>query len=353
MLLSFAALAFAVSQSPDAAELLIEVPPASAAPAPSSRPPLPPPTKPRLLVLDIVDKGAGAEITSAINQAVQGQAVQSHFGETVTATQIKIALDAAANQAMTGCESEACMTDIGKTVEASVILGGSVAKVGADFLITLTAVNARDGSRLGQQQRKVPGNRELYYYAARQLTSLVLTGRAVDPRVPVQIAVSGGEEATIIVDGEEAGTAAQVTVQLDPGSHEIRVRQAGMAEWKTIVTVEEATPLQVTADLVSTRLQLWPVALATGAGAVVVGLTAAGFGIAAQDDFDGSYGIFNQPANSYSKKEPIDSQELFTLQQNVERNALTANVLYGTAGVLAVATAALFAADLIFGASAE
>lgn len=339
-----------------------EAPPA-AAPAPATTevaptppppppPPLPAPTKPRLLVMDLVDKGAGAEVTGAVNQAVQGQAVQSHLGETVTSTQIKIALDAAANQAMIGCESEACMTDIGKTVEASIILGGSVAKVGEDYLITLLAVNARDGSRLSQVQRKVPGNRELYYYAARQLTSMALTGRSVDPRVPVVVKVGDGE-GTIVVDGKEVGVASQVTVQLDPGSHEVRVRKSGKAEWKTIINVEEATPLQVTADLVDDRVELWPVAIATGAASVVSLGLAIGFGVAAQDDFDGGYGVFNEPANSYSFKEPVDSQELFTLQQQVETKSLVANIAYVTGGVLAVATVGLVATDFILGASAE
>lgn len=306
--------------------------------------------------MDLVDKGAGADVTNAINQAMQGQAVQSHLGETVTATQVKIALDAAANQAMVGCESEACMTDIAKTVEAAVVLGGSVAKVGDDYLITLLAVNPRDGSRISQVQRKVPGNRELYYYAARQLTSIALTGRSVDPRVPVVVNVGDGE-GQIIVDGKEVGTGASITVQLDPGSHEIRVRKSGKAEWKTIVNVEEATPLQVTADLVDDRIELWPVAIATGGGALAALVTGAAFGAAAQDDFDGSIdflGLYTKtPADSYAFKEPVDSQELFALEQSVNRNALGANIAWGTAAVLGIATAGLVATDLILGASAE
>src|SRR5688572_20560112 len=138
-------------------------PPAAPAPATTPTPStaLPAPTKPRLLVMDIVDKGAGPEATNAINQAVQGQAVLSHLGETVTATQIKIALDAAANQQLVGCESETCMTDIGKTVEAALVLSGNVAKVGDDFLITLLAVKAADGSRIAQVQRKTPASPRL------------------------------------------------------------------------------------------------------------------------------------------------------------------------------------------------
>ncbi|HEY4221696.1 MAG TPA: PEGA domain-containing protein [Myxococcota bacterium] len=349
----------AAAPTPAAAAVAAPAPATSEIPASKSQ--LPPPTKPRLLAIDLIDKGAGPEVTSAINQAVQGQAVQSHLGETVTATQIKIALDAASNQALLGCESEQCMTDIGKTVEASIILGGSVAKVGDDFLITLLAVNARDGSRIAQQQRKVPANRELYYYAAKQLASLVLTGRAVDPRVPVIVKVASKDgDATIIVDGKETATASQTTVQLDPGSHEIRVRKSGKAEWKTVISVEEATPLQVTADLVDSRISLWPIAIGAGVVSVATLAVGLGFGVAAQDSFDGSTkgfplvpGTEKAPGDSYSGKEPVDSQTLFTLEQEVQTRADIADGFFIAASVAGVVAVGLEATDLILNATSE
>lgn len=331
--------------------------PAPAAPAPAARPsPLPAPTKPRLLAMDIVDKGAGLEVTNAINQAVQGQAVESHLGETVTATQIKIVLDAAANQQMLGCDTEQCMTDVGKVVEAAIILGGNVTKVGEDFVITLVAVNARDGSRIAQQQRKVPAHRELYYYAAKQLASLVLTGRAVDPRVPVVIGLKDGDSAAIIIDGEERGQAPSLTVKLDPGQHEIRIRQAGKAEWKSLITVEDATPMQVLADPVDSRLSLWPAAVATGVGTIAVSAAALMTGLVAEDVYSGTIDLplyDTTPDTSYQQPPPIDSLTLFEREQDVTLAAGIANGLYATAAVLGVVTIALVTTDLVLAASAE
>ena len=332
---------------------------AATAPAPATAPaasPLPPPTRPRLLAMDIVDKGAGLEVANAINQAVQGQAVESHLGETVTATQIKIVLDAAANQQMLGCDSEQCMTDVGKVVEASVILGGNVTKVGEDFLITLIAVNARDGSRIAQQQRKVPAHRELYYYAARQLTALVLTGHSVDPRVPVMIGLKDGDSATIIVDGEERGQAPSLTVKLDPGQHEVRIRQGGKAEWKSLITVEEATPLQVLADPVDARLSLWPAAVATGVGTIAVSAAALMTGLVAEDVYRGTIDLplyDTKPETSYLQPEPVDSLTLFEREQDVNLAAGLANGLYITSAVLGAVTIALVTTDLVMAAAAE
>src|SRR6185437_10556648 len=174
---------------------------------------------------------------------------------------------------------------------------------------------------------KVPANRELYYYAAKQLTSLVLTGRAVDPRVPVVIKVGpkDGNADSIVVDGNQVATnVPTTTANLDPGSHEIRVKKSGKVEWKTVVSVEEATPVQVQANLVDARVTLWPVAAGTGAAALATLAVGLGFGVAAQDSFDGTTrnfplvpGTEKAPGDSYSGKNPVDSEQLFTLQQEV------------------------------------
>ncbi|MBI1947218.1 MAG: PEGA domain-containing protein [Deltaproteobacteria bacterium] len=342
-----------VTESPPAAAPPSDAPPTAPAPAAS---PLPPPTKPRLLAMDVVDKGAGLEVTNAINQAVQGQAVESHLGETITATQIKLLLDASANQQMLGCDAELCMASVGKLVEASIILGGNVAKVGEDFLITVLVVNPRDGTRVAQQQRKVPANRELYYYAAKQLTSLALTGRAVDPRVPVIIGLKDGDAATIVVDGEDRGQAPSLTVHLDPGQHEIRVRQSGKAEWKTVISVEDATPMQVLADPVDARISLWPAAVATGVGTIVVTGAALMSGLVAEDVYAGTIDLplyDTTPDTSYSKPEPIDSLTLFQREQDVKLASAIANGLYVTGALLGVVTIALVTTDVVLAASAE
>jgi TolB-like protein len=332
--------------------------PQPAAPAPSV---LPAPTKPRLLVLELVDKGAGPEITNAVSQAVAGQALQSFtLGEVITQQQIKVALDASSTQALLGCESAQCMTDVGKTVEAATILGGSVAKVGDDVLVSILVVNARDGSRVAERQQKVPVSRELYYYAARQLTSLALTGRTADPRVPVEVKLGPDDagDATFIVDGKEVAVGQSTKVDLDPGSHEIRVRMGGKAEWKTLVSVEEATPVRLVADLVDTTIALWPIAIGTG---VASALAFGGFayaGLVATDGYEGSIDVplpffGTTKEDSYVHKEPVDSAGLYAKETEVGQASLVANIFAGSAAVLGAATVALIVTELVLNATAE
>lgn len=243
--------------------------PAATEPAPTQG--LPPAERPRLLVMDLVDYGAGESVVNGINQAVQGQAIKSHVGEVVTAEQLRVTLDANALQQMVGCDTENCMATLGQRVDAKIVLGGNVSQVGADYLLTVVAVDPSTGAMLRTEQRKVAAYEDLYYYAARQLTSLALTGKTVDPTVPVRVDtnVPGGQ---LLVDGRDVGEVPMM-VRLDPGTHELVVKADDYATWKLSVQVEDGKPLNLEAQLVEEGgFPLWPIAIILGGTSAVFAL---------------------------------------------------------------------------------
>ncbi len=330
-------------------------------------------------------------MAAAIDDAVQDQAVKSHAGETITAGQVRILLSAQVQQQLVGCDSERCMTDVGRLIEADRILGGSVARVGDDVLLTLATVDPADGRRVAQLQRKVPLNRDLYYYAARQLASLLLTGKASDPRVPVVVTAvdhtGGAADVAVIVDGRQLATASSHQVALEPGQHELMLKRDGFVTWKSVVDVVEATPLQVKARLVPARTSLWPAAIATGVVAVGLGTTAlvladyavdryAGTGVLPWSGQDAAgkpveYG----PTNAYLNVVPTNSADLCQREAEIALYAGRAaadgedfgrqnacgvgagpglvHYLAGTSALFFVATGVLVTADLVFGAGSE
>jgi hypothetical protein len=367
--------------------------PTTPPPAAEKKSLLPPKTKPRLLVMDLQDKGAGAEITNAINQAMQGQAINSHTGESVTATQIKLLLDAQSQQQLVGCDSELCMTDLGKAIEADLILGGNVAKVADDVVITLLTVNPVDGKRVKQEQRKTPLNKDLYFYAAQQQTAFILTGKATDSRVPAVFTFknkdNGDVNATLIVDGQVVATATNAKLELDPGQHEVIVQAPDYADWKSMVDVQAGQPVIVNATLLGTRTYLWPGAVATGTVAAALGVaTFVVFDLAAaqfngsqllpvwtrkEKDTEVAYSADNK--NTYAAVSPTNSADLCLREKDISflvgRQARgneaggaanecgiangpgLAHWLGGGAGALGIITVALITTDVVLSATAE
>lgn len=316
-------------------------------PEPAKAKLLPAPTLPRILVLELVDKGAGADITAALSEAMAAQALKSHPGEVVTTQQLRLLMRAQATQQSLGCESFECSMSLGELTEAEKVLSGSVAKVGQDVVITLRMAETV-GDDFKTVQRKVPLHQDLYFYATRQLTSLLLTGRSVETRVPVYIG-SSIDGASIIVDGQGMGVAPK-TLSLDPGFHEIRVLQEGYVAWRTQVEVEDATPLEVYAILVEEGVTLWPAA-AVSAGLGVV--TLAGAGVLFAYAFN-AYDAERLPIpvevggyaadNSYVGLDPATKSDLRERQRAVQvfyfssvGTAVVGTILVGVGGALLLA----------------
>jgi hypothetical protein len=290
---------------------------------------------PKLLVLDLADVGAGADTVTSISSAVGAQAIKSYAGTVVTSQQLALALDAAGIQALMGCAAEKCMTDIAKEVEAERVLGGSVAKVGDDLLITLLVVEVATGRRIASEQRKVPLYKEMYYYAAKELTAFALTGRATTDLVPMRVEASESD-ARVLVDGVDRGIA-PMTFTIDPGNHEIRVESNGFASWRTMVLVEEGKPVLVRAELVADAFPLWPIAAAVAGMSIMTAGAALGAGIYAVELYDGSVtGSHEALARSYKYGTPVDTLTLAERKVTVQGWQLASNVMWGVAGVLLV-----------------
>lgn len=316
--------------------------------------------KPRMLVMDLVDNGAGKEVAKALTAAMNQQAIKSYNGIVTTAEEIRLTLTVSAQQQLTGCMEPRCMANVGKTIEADIVLGGNVTKVGDDIVITILSTNARTGERMGSEQRKVPLHQSLYFYAAQQLTSLVITGKVVSSRVPVRINASESA-AEVLVDGRALGYA-PMTVDLDPGQHVVRVTQGGYVPWQSTITVVDGTPLEVNATLTSESVALWPVAIGAGVvSALFLGMAAVSLEFA-YENYNGGLGLGDvahdnsipilvdlipRSSESYRQIKTFNAADLATLQSRTNTQTAVAAGFGGVAAVFALSAAALLTADLI------
>lgn len=308
--------------------------------------------KPKLVVMDLVAQDVDPAVNNAIAQAVSAQAIKSHPGEVVTSEQIRLTLDASAARLLLGCDDAGCLADVAAQVEGDVILGGSVNRVGNDLIMVILLVDARTGKGIASEERKVPAYEDLYYYAARQMVSLVLTGHSVDSTVPVRIEASE-PAATIMVDGRDVGLTPQ-TIQLDPGEHEIIVLADGFIAWKNKIQVIESHPQTIEAVLVSDGVRLWPLAAAMAGMSAVSAIGGGLAGAVALELYNGSIGILPEAADeSFAYAEPTTTAELSRKRANVQTAALITEGLLLFAAVSGGLAAATFAADMIGSNAAE
>jgi hypothetical protein len=308
----------------------------------------------RLLVLELIDKGAGPGAVGALSQAIAGQALASFQGAVVTPQQIRSTLEAGALQALAGCDTDKCMVDLGETVEADRVLGGNVARVADDLIVTLVLVEPRSGARLGELQRKVPDYQDLSFYAARNMAGELLTGSKLDDKVPVRLS-SEPPGAVVFLDGEKVGLT-PVIVSVLPGQHDVLIRADGYTDWRLSLVVEGGTPAAVDARLSSPPLRLWPAAAAMGGVAVLGAGGALTAGLVAINRYDGSYALLTpdeDKAASYYFVSPVDSPALKQKEQTVTQLATAANILWAVGASAGIVAAGLLAADIALWATHE
>lgn len=308
-----------------------------------------------LLVLDLVDRGAGPELTKALTEALAAESTRALAnGAVVTAEGLRQDLQADALAALSGCDAEGCMRRLAEAVEADLVIGGSAALLGGDVVITVVLVNAALGERLGEAQRKVPAHPELARYATRALTAKAFRVPALEEPVPVLLE-STPEGARAFVDGNAVGNT-PVLAPLTPGSHELTFRADGHDDQKLVVTVEDGAPLVLRAELRRPTIRLWPYAAGLGGVSLLAALGGGWAGIAAANAYDGSFGFFTPEediARSYLHASPVDSRSLAAKQQRVEQLSILANVLWGTAAATAAAAILVEGADLALSAMSE
>lgn len=301
----------------------------------------------KLLVLDLVDRGAGPELTRSLSDALGTQAGRSSRDVVLTVGEVRTKLDAAALAALTGCDAEGCMQDLATAVSADRVLGGSAAVVGGDVVLTVVLVDARTGERLGEAQRKAPAHPALATYAARAVTAKALGAAALGEPVPVLLD-SDPPGARAFVDGSSVGST-PVVAPLTPGAHEVTFRADGHDDQKLGLSVEDGAPVALHAALTRPTIRLWPIAAALGGVAVLAGAGAGWAGISAANSYDGSFGFFTPEedlARSYLYASPTDSMTLAAKQQQIEQLALLANVLWITAAGAAAAAIVVEGVDV-------
>lgn len=170
------------------------------------------PRVPKLLVMDFKPNGVepmlAQQVTMLAAQAAHGAGTYS----VVTLEDVRAAVGAERLRSMTGCDvGQSCLADLAQGAGASLLLTGSVGRVGGQLTASLTLLRPGDGTVAARENLVVKTPREL----AAGLSELVprMVGVKGAPAAPV--AVPAGRTVKLaVLDLDAAGVAPDVSKNL-------------------------------------------------------------------------------------------------------------------------------------------
>src|SRR5512135_2639506 len=113
---------------------------------------------PRLAVLQVVNgEGVPSSTAAAITEAVVAEVRKQSKAEVITQREIASILSLEKQKAMLGCETDACMAELGGALGADRLVAGDLAKLGESFLLHLRVVDTKKVRVAAQADRRLRG----------------------------------------------------------------------------------------------------------------------------------------------------------------------------------------------------
>src|SRR5512135_1092998 len=113
---------------------------------------------PRLAVLQVVNgEGVPSSTAAAITEAVVAEVRKQSKAEVITQREIASILSLEKQKAMLGCETDACMAELGGALGTDRLVAGDMAKLGESFLLHLRVVDVKKVRVAAQADRRLRG----------------------------------------------------------------------------------------------------------------------------------------------------------------------------------------------------
>jgi hypothetical protein len=249
------------------------------------------PASDRIVAVLDFKPGLGAEGTAEALTTVVTAEVGARAGlKAISRNEIKAIVANQANAALLGCETPACAADLAKLANADLVIAGTVERLGAAHVLSMTLIDPSVPAVLDRQEVAWRGAPDKMVGLARPYVDrLFAEGKAASYEGALEVFAPDG--ALVVVDGKELGRAplAAPVRGLASGVHTIDVARDGFDSHhgEVIVARNETTIARV--ELVEqpfyTQWWFWG---ATGgavlvAGGVVAGITTLGILEAAKD----------------------------------------------------------------------
>jgi hypothetical protein len=246
-------------------------------------------------------------------------------------------------------DDSVCLSEMGRTIGADVVIAGIFAKAGNIYTILLRVVDAASGTILttGYQDIDAPVDTILTTWtskAAKQLETVITTKMSKFGALNIKSSPKG---ATVLLNGKEAGKTDCTIDRCFPGKNALELTLATYTTVRESVTVEPKKTISLSYQLKHTKAyddstkskKITRVLLRTGLGCLSLACAGAGFfynsraAIAVEDERTAKTNYLNAGTGA-------DFNGLYNQYQDAQKKTddaiILRNILYGLSGACAV-----------------
>jgi hypothetical protein len=208
-----------------------------------------PPQKSKLAVLDLGDKGVGAEVASLLTGVVSNKLTEIGIFEVISREDIKNMLTHEQDKILVGCSDTSCLSEIGGALGVENLIAGEVGLVGQKYVINLQRIDIRNAKVVKRAERQFKGSRERLLEEVANATYKVVEDILEARSGTVLLSVSE-EGADISVDGKTIGVSPMDKLSLPAGPRDFRISKKGFIFWARTVQVKPGDIQMVEASLI-------------------------------------------------------------------------------------------------------
>lgn len=299
----------------------------------------------RVALLDLKALGdIDPDVPQTITALASAQLARTGVLQPITSDEIRQLLSLEATKMAAGCDDAACIAEIGGALGAPYVVSGTVGRLGATYVLTLTLMEITKARAIGRETVSVRDAAEIPAALAPALARLFAPVMYAEAGV---LAVTAAHEgATVKVDGVVVGTVPLANAPVAAGPRTVSVTKDGFVEWRRDVVVQPKARLALEVVLVPSREFVAAYEERAGRTRLGAWLSAAGALVAAGASgglFLGNQGLVDDLRTEQDLGP--DQLPLLTREQSDQLFARDAGafVLVGTGALLAGVSVYLFA----------
>jgi hypothetical protein len=194
-------------------------------------------SKVKLAVLDLQERGVDKSLAASATSLLSSELQKLDVFRVISREDIRNMLQFEKDKQSVGCEADqACLAEIGGALGVEYIVGGSLAKIGDQYVLSLVLNNVKSATVENRTTENIPKQDQLIAGVARN--ARVLVSKVLKGREGFLVLTVAEEGATVKLDGQIRGnTPLQGRLTLAWGPHLLEVEKTGFITYSEDISI--------------------------------------------------------------------------------------------------------------------